>query len=95
MSRQVFYADQDASFEYEVSGSEVLVHCEMHRWTPSVIRKGYMVLGDFMNTMRKQGLQTMVTVTPNPKFARLFGGKSIAQTSYEGKEYEVVVWDLN
>jgi hypothetical protein len=94
MARQVFYKDEDASFEYEVSGSEVLVHCDVNKWTPSVIKKGYRVLGDFMNTMRKQGLDTMVTITPNPKFAKLFGGRSISHIIYEEKEYEVVVWGL-
>ena len=32
MPRQVFYKDEDASFEYEVSGLEVLVHCDVNKW---------------------------------------------------------------
>ena len=95
VSKQVFYKDADASFEYEEFGASVLLHCEVLRWTPSIVKKGYMVLGDFMNTMRKQGFKRLVTVTPNPKFAKLFGGKTENAFIYEGKEHEVVVWDLN
>lgn len=37
----------------------------------------------------------MLTITPNPKFAKLFGGTSVGEIDHDGKKYEVVVWDLN
>lgn len=94
MSKKLFYSDDDAVFEYEEDGTRLALHCEVFNWSPSVLRKSYRVLGDFMNKKRKEGFEKMLTITPNPKFAKLFGGTSIGTIEHDGKEYEVVVWDL-
>ena len=95
MSKKQFYADEDISFAYEEDRTEVVLHCEVFNWSHSVLKRSYMVLGDFMNQKRKEGFKTLVTITPNPKFAKLFGGKSIGDMDLDGKKYEVVTWDLN
>lgn len=95
MPRIVFYKDNDGIFEYETDGKEVILHCTMYKWSPSVLKKCYMVFGDFLNTMRKEGFERVCTVTPNPKFSKLFNGKFIANYTHEGEQYEVLVWELN
>lgn len=94
VSKITFYEGPDALFEYEVFGKSLILHCTVEEWKPSTIKKGYRILGDFMYQMQKQGYESMMTVTPNPRFAKLFGGTCVHNLTYEGKEYEVVVWDL-
>ena len=94
VSKIAFYEGPDALFQYEVFGQSLLLHCEVTEWKPSTIKKGYRILGDFMYQMRKQGYISLATVTPNPKFAKLFGGTSVQKIMYEDKEYEVIVWEL-
>lgn len=93
-SKITFYEGSDALFQYEVFGKTLLLHCTVEEWKLSTVKKGYRVLGDFMYQMRKQGYESITTVTPNPKFAKLFGGTSVHKLMYEGKEYEVIVWEL-
>ena len=40
------------------------------------------------------GHRSVYTVTPNPRFADLFGGETIEVLYVHGKKYEVVKWDL-
>lgn len=94
MPKTLFYKDSDVCFEYEVEGKDLLLHCEVVRWSPSILKKSYTVFGDFLNTMRKAGFERACTITPNPKFAKVFGGKEVATYEHEGKEYEVVIWEL-
>lgn len=94
MSKETYYEDSDATFKYVAYGKELELHCEVFHWSPSVLKKAYRVLGDFMNHMRKQGFEKMFTITSNPDFAKLFGGTTVANIKKDNKEYEVVVWDL-
>jgi hypothetical protein len=94
MVKKLFYSDEDVAFEYEEDGTRLALHCEVRRWSPSVLKKSYRVLGDFMNQKRKEGFDKMITITPNPKFAKIFGGTSVGEVDYNEMKYEVVVWDL-
>jgi hypothetical protein len=94
VSKITFYEGPDALFQYEVFGKNVFLHCTVAEWKPSTIKKGYRVLGDFMYQMQKQGYEHIFAITPNPKFAKLFGGTFVSDITYEDKQYEVVVWDL-
>jgi len=94
MVKKLFYSDADILFEYEEDGTILALHCEVINWSPSILKRSYRVLGDFMNQKRKEGFAKMATITPNPKFAKLFGGTSVGEVDHNEMKYEVVVWDL-
>lgn len=86
---------EDYLFRIEYVEDSILLHCEVYNWKPSVLRRGYSVIASLMNEKGKEGYVRLFTVTPNPKFAKLFGGMCINKFYHEGIHYEVVVWDLN
>lgn len=94
MRKKLFYSDEDVKFEYEEDGNTLGLHCEVTNWSVSILKRSYRVLGDFMNLKRKEGFDRMITITPNLKFAQIFGGTSMGTVEHDGEEYEVVVWEL-
>jgi hypothetical protein len=92
--REVFYEDADISFQYVIEEDYVFLHCDVTNWSPSVLKRAYRVFGDFLNTMRKRGMTKAITITPNPRFAKLFGGETIEVMKYNKKECEVIRWVL-
>lgn len=92
--KETYYKDEDASFEFEKLDGLIILHCEVYKWKISVLRKAYSVFGKFCNEALAGGVEKIATVTPNPKFAKLFGGTSVAVIEHENKIYEVIIWDL-
>lgn len=90
-----YYEDEDILVRVEfVSPSENLLgyanlHIEVYKWTPSVAKKCYRVFAQLESNCKENKLK-MITFSPNPKFAELFGGR---RTGASIDEYEVVVWD--
>lgn len=94
MSKQIYYEDENFVFSYEMDDSLVLVHCDVTDFKLSSLKKGYEVFANFMNFVECNGVRVVATVTPNPKFARLLGGRTVSTLTHEDKEYEVLVWEL-
>lgn len=94
VSRKVYYRDNDFSLEFEPFGGDLLLHCTVKRFTPAVAKQGILVFGMFLNEAMAGGFERVFTVTPNPKFAKMFGGVPVNTVSYIEKEYEVIEWDL-
>lgn len=90
----VYYEDEDFCLEYQKSGDVVNLHCVVHNWNFSSLKRGYVVFGKMMNEFSQQGITSMITVTPNPKFAKLFGGTTVETIEQDNKKYEVIVWEL-
>lgn len=90
----VYYSDADFKFEIQQIGNEIALHCEVYNWKPSILRRGYSVLNTLIKESTEKDISKLFTITPNPKFAKLLGGKSIAELHHNGKEYKVVIWDL-
>jgi len=95
MSKSIYYQDSNIKFEYEMCADFVAIHCAVTVWNKSVLRNAYFVFGEFMNMTTDLGITKIVTLSPNPKFAKLFGGKAVKSFPYEGKNIEVIVWELS
>lgn len=94
LKRNTYYKDSDFTLEYEVYEGTLLLHCEVNNWTPSVLRRGYSIFADLVENAIKKGYDKLMTVTPNPHFAKMFNGETVRVVYYLGKEYEVIEWDL-
>lgn len=87
--------DEDFIFKIEDAGLGVAnLHCEVRKWSPRVLRKCYDSFAKGMNLLQRDGFKQVVTITPNPKFAYLFGGTFTDSLLYEGNYYEVIEWAL-
>lgn len=93
-SRKTYYRDENISLEYEISNGDVLVHSYVNKFSSAVFRKALETFAIFLNECQEAGVKRVFTVTPNPKYARLFGGVSVNSFEFIGKEYEVIEWDL-
>lgn len=91
--KNLVYEDEDVLFEYEAMGEDLLLHCEIKQWSHSKFKNMIKVFASFMNQAESLGYKKVFTVTPNPNFAKLFGGRKTNSFEYEGKYYEVVLWD--
>lgn len=91
------YTDEDISIRAEVDEFlQVLLHMEVSNWSKSVASKAKRMSVDTLEALRLEGFTTAYTVTPNPKFVKsICGGTSMNCLSYEGTEYEVILWDLS
>jgi len=94
MSKQTYYKDDNFILSYEMDDRLVVVHCDVNNFKLSSLKKGYEVFANFMNFVNSNGISLIATFTPNPKFAKLLGGKSVSKFTHEEKEYEVVIWEL-
>lgn len=93
MSKITYYTDKNFTFSYEIDLDRVVLHCSVACWKTSVLKQMYKVFSSFLNDMAIQGFSNIITATPNPKFARLFGGTSVHTFTYLGKEIEVIKWE--
>lgn len=93
--RKLYYEDEDFRLEYAEMYDEVFLHCIVHNWKLSSLKRGYRIFGQFLNEMTEKAIPRVVTVTPNPKFAQLLGGQFVQMaTDDKGESYEVYQWVL-
>lgn len=92
--KNTYWASEDFLVQYEIENGIVLAHCLVYSWKPSVLKLGYSVFKSFYEQCKKDGMEAIVTVTPNPKFVKLFGGETLMTLEHNDKTYEVIVWDL-
>lgn len=92
--KEVFFENDDYTLETEPFNNMLVLHCTVRNWTASSLRHGYNKLGELMNKASDSGYDQLITITPNPKFAKLFGGEVIDKFSRNNEKYEVVRWDL-
>lgn len=90
----VFYSDRDFVIEVEPFNGNLMIHCIVFNWKPSVLRRGYSIFISLEEYALMNGYTRMMTVTPNPKFAKLVGGTTVSEFEYENNLYETIVWDL-
>lgn len=90
--KNTFYEDENFILQWEEWENRLLVHCEVHRWTPSVLKHGYKKFVEIHQYSKDWGYEYMFTVSPNPKFVKLFGGEVVGKVQFDNKEYEVIVW---
>lgn len=92
--RQPFYKNDDFLIEVEALGDTVYLHCLVDNWKPSVLKHLYEVFAIMQGMFESAGYERMATITPNPKFAKLFGGKTVREFEINNKPCEVIVWEL-
>lgn len=88
------YSDENSGVYLQPIGNVVHIHCYVTKWTHSQLKKLYNVFNDIVVFTEARGFEFLVTVTPNPKFARLFGGEVINELTINGEPHEVIIWEL-
>lgn len=88
------YLDEDFDFHATIVDGEYYLHLETKKWSPSTYKmmKGY--FKDFLSYMKENGVAQVFTISPNPKFVKMFGGEVLGKVIHEEKEYEVIRWEL-
>lgn len=94
LPKQVYYQDSTFVLETQFCENNLFIHCEVKTWKPSSLRRGYSVFKSLLSESEQAGISKVVTITPNPKFAKLFGGTTIFEIDYNNIKHEVIVWDL-
>lgn len=94
LPKLTYYKDDDFILEIQIYEGQVLLHCEVDNWTPSSLRRGYSVFKSLLSEVKDLNVDRLVTITPNPKFAKLFGGTTISEFEHENKIHEVIIWEL-
>lgn len=92
--RICYYKDSFSSLSYDMEGDTIVLHSEILVWKPSVFKQCLRVLNTLFTELKSKEIYNVIAITPTPKFSKLFGGTSVAVILHEGKEYEVVTWDL-
>jgi len=94
MSRQTFYEDDNYKLLYQIGVAgdtrEFHVHCLVYDWKLSVLKDLYRKWAKLIEKAKSLGYETVYSISPNPKFCKLFGAESIG--AY--REHEVMKWDL-
>lgn len=93
--KRVYYQDADVTVSVEVANNMAFLHVDVSTWNHSKLKKFYRIFAQLEKDCTDAGLIRMATLSPNPKFAHLFGGTTTSKFKHENKEYEVVVWELN
>lgn len=76
--------------EVEFYETTPFLHIKVFKWSPSILKELYVVFDSLKTTLLKLGCTHMQTVSPNPKFVKLFGGETIDYFN----NAEVVRWEL-
>lgn len=92
--KQVFYEDENFLVEYEFYQDTPVLHCQVYHWTPRTARKSFIIFLRLEDFFKEQGYDRMISVSPNPEFCLMYGAKRGESLVHEGKEYEVMQWDL-
>lgn len=89
-----YYKDEDFVFDFELNDEGVFLHCNVSNWKPSVLKRMYNVFASFTLEMEKHNVKNFMTVSPNPKFAKLFGGTVIHKGYIDDVLHEVIQWEV-
>lgn len=90
MNKHIIYDKEGIHFSYTVVKGVKYLHCTTSVWSLSAYKKGKKLMEGFLNLCRKDGDKKVLSITPNPKFAKMFGGKTVGYIQH----CEVIEWDL-
>ena len=93
-SRKAVYQDDDILFEVQESLGILLLHCECNRFSHEVYKRALKIFARFKKDAYESGWEEVYTISPNPKFCKLFGAETIAYHEENNTQYEVMRWDL-
>ena len=92
--RITYYEDDNFCFQYVIYNETVFLHALVSCFKPSVLKKMFFVFNSFLSEMKEKGLTEIYSLTPNPKFCELLGGRFKDIIECNGEEYEVYKWEL-
>lgn len=92
--RTPYYEDEEVKVAYEEFKDMVFLHCEVKVWRLSVLKKLYRLFASLGDFLVKKGYKEMATLTPNPRFAKLFGGTTRQYLEVNNEKVEYIVWEL-
>lgn len=98
MVTQTYKGFKNADFNVKLESADsddLYMHCEVHNWNPKSLRGMYKVFAEISLEASDIGFKRLCTITPNPKFAMLFGFNEVGSLTYGDKEYKVMTWELN
>jgi hypothetical protein len=91
--RITFYKDNDFHFEYEIADNVIGLHAKVNRISHNKLKDWYSILNTFLYRVREAGEYQIFSVSPNPKFCELMGGRYVKSIiGPDGKQYEVYQW---
>lgn len=90
--KTVYYEDEDFTLQFNEDKGAILIHCEVFNWKLSSLKRGYRVFAEMVEDFSSKGVTHFYSVTPNPRFCELLGGKKLEGFSENG--YEVYIWEL-
>lgn len=93
-SNIVYYQDGDFTLRLVPTDQTLLMHCDVSVWNTKTLRNMYRVFASLLSEAKETPYVQLMTISPNPKFAKLFGGDTEQSFTQNGIEYEVIVWDL-
>lgn len=82
-----YYEDDSFSFLYTEEPEALFLHCYVYEWKLSVLKKMIKVFGEFLNEFSGK---LIMSITPNPKYCEMLGGKVIEELDGNLK---VVIWE--
>lgn len=94
MTKYTVHEDVNCLFQVELVDDWLLMHVEVKQWSVKIFKEMINIFADFENKMYKLGYSKLATVTPNPKFAKMFGGSTVKQFTVQGQQVEAIVWEL-
>lgn len=92
--KHIFFQDESCKVDIDELNRFVYIHCEVYQWKLSTLKKLYKIIASILEYSRNKGIIGVYTITPNPKFAKMLGGYLVGFIKQDGKEYEVIKWDL-
>jgi hypothetical protein len=93
MSKITIYKEPGFEILFEFAGNKIaLLHCNVDKITHSKLRKWLAVFENTKQAFVYLGIEKLIAITPNPKFAEIFLGHYVKD--YD-EQYKVYLWDLN
>ena len=89
-----FYRDESMQASFEIWEGRAFLHCNVYKWNAKTLRTCYRVLGQMLDKFTEMNLEAAYTISPNPKFCELMGGRYCSDIMYEDKPYGVYKWEL-
>lgn len=93
LPKHTYYKDKDFVVQVQFYEGQLILHCEVLNWVPSTLRRCYSVFKSLLEEVKQFEIDRMITITPNPKFAKLFGGTTISEIEHDNIKYEVIAWE--
>lgn len=95
--RHTFFKNENFHLEYEeveFEPSIIGIHCSVTNWKLSSLKEVIKIFAKMQNHFSEKGVIQFITLSLNPKFCLVLGGKRIGTVETNGTTYEVFTWAL-